>query len=355
METEKAFLLRCITLAEERLGFCAPNPAVGCVIVNEGKIIAEGFHWGAGYPHAEVDALKKLNNDATGATLYVSLEPCCHYGRTPPCTDLIKKSGVKKVVFGLYDPNPIVAGKGQAALIDAGIPCEWLSLPEIDFFYRAYCHWTKTKKPFVTAKIALSANYKIALRNKKPVKITGKEADELTHYYRKKSDAIFTTIETILNDDPKLNVRLGGHEIKKKIYIVDSVCRLPLDATIFKSAESITLFHSDKADLKSISLLEKNHVSCILMPENDFGLNLEKIVDKIGADGVQSLWIEAGATCFHSFLKQSLLNEIIIYLSSKKLDDDALSSDIDLEKLIRSANQMRKSTLGDDTVYTMEC
>lgn len=295
MHNHERFLLRCIELAEQRSGFCAPNPAVGCVIVKDDKIIAEGFHFGCGYAHAEVDALNKTGDAVRGATLYVSLEPCCHFGKTPPCTEKIKSSGIKTVYFGLKDPNPLVSGKGQAALIEAGISCAQIDIPEINKFYQAYAHWTKTKKPFVTAKLAMSADFKIAGEHKKPVKISGIEADFLTHQYRKKTDAILTTIETILNDDPQLNARIKNTAISKKIYILDSRARLPLTAKILKTAEKITVFYSEDSDCTH---LENKNVRCIKVSKNNFGLNLNAVLEKIGADGVHDLWVEAGAQCF---------------------------------------------------------
>lgn len=354
LQNHREFLLRCIELASARLGFCAPNPAVGCVIVKNNKIIAEGFHFGCGYPHAEVDALNKLNDEMQDATLYVSLEPCCHYGRTPPCTERIKKCGIKKVIFGFKDPNPIVAGNGQAELIRAGIDCELIECLEISDFYRAYAYWTKTKIPFITAKLAISTDHKIALVNKAPVKISGKECDQLTHEYRKQVDAILTTAETIICDDPQLNARFNDSSIPKSIYVLDTHCRLPPNAKIFHTAKSITVFHCTNADLQSIKQLENKGVSCISVAEDNFGLDLKKCIEKISANGIHHLWIEAGSKCFNAFLKQNFLNQIILYVSSKQLGDDALSANMDIETLLKNAHTFRKSTLGNDTVYVID-
>jgi len=355
MKNHQQFLLRCIELASTRLGFCAPNPAVGCVVVKNDKIIAEGFHFGCGYPHAEVDAINKLTEtDLVDATLYVSLEPCCHYGRTPPCTVLIKKSGIKQVYFGFKDPNPIVAGKGQAELIHAGIACEQIESQEINHFYEAYAYWTLTKMPFVTAKLAMSADYKIALENKKPVKISGPECDELTHHYRLHSDAILTTTETIIHDDPQLNARIDQTVTPKNIYILDSQCRLPLTAQLFQTAKSITVFHAETADSVAISALEKNGARCILISKNNSTLDLKKCMEKIGFDGVHQLWVEAGATCFNSLLLQQLCNRVILYVSSKQLGESALSANIDIDRLLNTSDSVCKSTFGDDTVYIID-
>ncbi|MCX7124722.1 MAG: bifunctional diaminohydroxyphosphoribosylaminopyrimidine deaminase/5-amino-6-(5-phosphoribosylamino)uracil reductase RibD [Gammaproteobacteria bacterium] len=354
MLNHRKFLLRCIELASIRSGFCAPNPAVGCVLVKNNEIISEGYHFGCGYAHAEVDALNKLNDESSDATLYVSLEPCCHYGRTPPCTERIKKAGIKNVFFGLKDPNSIVAGKGQAQLIQSGIPCELVELPEINEFYRAYSYWTNTKMPFVTAKLAMSKDHKIALENKKPVRISGEECSQLTHQYRQESDAILTTVETVINDDPKLNVRLNDSEISKNIYILDSQCRLPLNAKIFYTAKKITVLHSENATTSQIVALEKKGAQCILIPNNNFGLDLRKCLEKIGLDGLYHLWVEIGAKCFNSFLEQRLLNQIIFYISPNKLGEKATPANIDLNNLLKTAVSVRESTFGEDSVYFVD-
>ena len=144
----KQYLLKALELAESRRGYCWPNPAVGAVVVKDEQIIATGTHWAAGHPHAEVEALRRAGEEAKGATLYVTLEPCCHHGKTPPCTEAIIASKVKRVVFGFRDPNA-VASKGKEQLIAAGIDCEWVALPEIDRFYRSYAYWIEKKRPWV--------------------------------------------------------------------------------------------------------------------------------------------------------------------------------------------------------------
>src|SRR3989344_2995168 len=163
------YLKRALKLAEKRRGFCSPNPAVGAVVVKDGKIIGEGWHEKAGAPHAEVMALASAGSSAAGGILYVTLEPCSHTGRTPPCTDLIIKTGIKAVYYGFKDSNLTVSGQGEFYLKSAGIACEQIELPEINAFYRSYAHWLKTKKPWVTAKIALSLDEKIASVDGKPL------------------------------------------------------------------------------------------------------------------------------------------------------------------------------------------
>lgn len=349
MQHHKTFLLQTLRLAENRLGFCAPNPSVGAVVVKNNEIISTGFHIGAGHPHAEVVALDKIGDRAKDAVLYVSLEPCCHYGKTPPCIDRIKQAGISAVYFGCLDPNPLVSGKGAAFLNHAGIPCEPIALPEIDLFYMPYIYWTKNKKPFVTAKLALSQDYKIADEH-----ITGKECDLLTHHHRKQSDALLTTINTILQDNPNMNARLDNKIISKPIYILDSRARLPLHATIWRTAKSITIFHAENAAPSAITQLTKQGARCIAVSHHQDGLDLNMILNHIGQDGFHTVWIEAGAQCFYAFLKQNLLHRVFIYVSPTLLGEKTHSTKVDLALLNKQAKQCEKNQCGRDLVYCFD-
>ena len=320
------YLRKALSLAKIRRGFCAPNPAVGVVLAKEDKIIATGFHKRSGLPHAEVEAIRSAGENAKGCDLYVTLEPCCHYGKTPPCTDLIIQSGIKSVYYGLRDPNSIVSGNGAQQLEKAGIRCFFIELPEINAFYESYHHWTKHKRPWATAKLALSLDGKIAGPKGEPVLLTGQELKQYTFECRKKSDALLTTINTILKDDPKLNVRLDGEEIKKTIYILDSNLRLPFTAMIHESAERIIIFHEKQADKKQKKALIDKNIRCIEITRRKDGLDLSKIFDVIGNDGIHDLWIEAGGHCFESFLNNNLLNRALIYISPKILGVYATSA-----------------------------
>lgn len=287
-------LLSALELARERRGFCAPNPAVGAVIVKDGCVIATGAHWAAGLPHAEVDALSKLTlEESKDATVYVTLEPCCHWGKTPPCTDLLIQRQVKEVFYGFQDPNPQVAGQGHQALLSAGIKCTYLPSPEIDTFYASYVYWQKTGRPFVTAKLALSLNGCFAGSQGEPVAITGIELQHYTHQQRKYADAIFTTGRTIKADDPLLNVRLEGETYAKPVYVLDNQSLTPPTARIFNSASSVTLIQ--KKDL----------------PE---------VLDFIGSEGIHDLWVEAGAQCFSALVQQQLVQRVLVYVAPKWLD-----------------------------------
>ncbi|HSW69521.1 MAG TPA: bifunctional diaminohydroxyphosphoribosylaminopyrimidine deaminase/5-amino-6-(5-phosphoribosylamino)uracil reductase RibD [Gammaproteobacteria bacterium] len=317
--THTHFLLQALDLAKIQRGFCSPNPSVGAVIVDpQGKVLATGYHTGPGHAHAEVDALKKLNGKANGATIYITLEPCCHWGRTPPCTDAIIKSGIKHVIYAFTDPNPIVSGKSKALLAAENISCEHFPVQEIAAFYESYKHWHINKTPFVTAKIALTLDGKIAGEKGEPISITGPELKEFTYESRKRADAILTTVKTIISDDPQMNVR-GAETIAKPVYILDRELKLPLHAKIFETAKSITLFYAKDASEHQLKpLLEKN-VRCIAMNTEHNRFNFASIIEQIGKDGVHDLWVEAGGECFSEFVKQKLLQKILIYIAPRSL------------------------------------
>ncbi len=336
------YLHQALKLAQIRRGFCSPNPSVGAVIVKNEKVIAEGYHLGPGSAHAEVDALEKLQNKAQGTTVYVTLEPCCHTGRTPPCTEALIQAGVKHVVYGFCDPNPIVSGKGEAALRAAGIACEHVVLPEIDHFYESYHHWHITKKPFITAKIAMSLDGKIAGKSGEHIQITGAKLQEFTHAKRKTSDAILTTAKTIIQDDPQLNVRHQNEIIAKPLYILDSQLSLPATASIFKTAKSITVFHASGTG----KLAGVRYVS---VAKNQHGLNLTQIINHIGQDGIHDLWVEAGGQCFSAFMREQLLQRAFMYFAPCWLGEGLTAFTQDFSLNIDSC-RLRWEQVGNDVL-----
>lgn len=347
------YLGLALTEASARRGFCAPNPAVGAVIVKDGQILAVGKHWAAGQPHAEVDALNQLSQEQSrGATLYVTLEPCCHFGKTPPCTDLIIERKIGRVFYAYADPNPVVAGKGEAILNAAGIPCEHYPLAEIDEFYRSYLYWRNHGRPWVSAKLALSLDGKIAAGDGSPVPITGLECQRLTHESRCASDAILSSANTVLADNPLLNVRLS-ETIAKPIYILDRRLRLTGDEKIFGSADSVTIFHSKSFLPKSRLNLEEKGARCIAVDEIDEGLDLLAILDCIGNDGMHDLWIEAGGKLFYQFYTQDLIHRALIYLSPKTLGEEAKSAFPESFDVTKSALSSKMFTCGEDVVWEL--
>lgn len=343
-----SYLQQALKLAECGQGFCAPNPAVGAVIVKDDRIIAKGFHTGAGTDHAEIVAFKKINFAAKDATLYVTLEPCCHQGKTPPCTEAIIKSGINQVYYGFEDPNPQVSGKGIQQLINAGIPCQKIDSEEINNFYQSYQFWWQNKRPFVTGKLALSLDGKIAGPGGKRINITDKKLQEYTHQWRKKSDAILTTAKTIAHDDPQLNVRLAEGNYRKPLYILDTHLSLSPTAKVFSTTERIIVFHSEKAEQSCKERLQKTGASCIEVSQSETGLCLEEIVSEIGKQGIHDLWLEAGGRCFQAFAEAKLLQRGLIYVAPKWLGKQAQAAFTDSEKIFVNVKSLSWHTIGKD-------
>jgi len=319
----ESYLNQALSLAQQYRGYCAPNPAVGAVLVDNGQIIASGAHTGSGNPHAEIEAIKQAKHITDNTVLYVTLEPCSHWGKTPPCVNAIIEAGIKHVLFAFQDPNPIVDGNGRSLLMNAGVRCEQVEVAAVNDFYQSYAYWLQHKKPFVTAKLALSLDGKIAGVNGSPLAITGAKAKQFTHQLRNHSDAILTTAKTICNDDPQLNVRLANVTKAKPIYILEGKTKVPSNAQIFKTAKSVTILH-DK--------------------------NCESILSQIAKDGIHDLMIEAGGICFNEFVKQGLVNRAVLYLSKKVLGTQATAAALDTG-IFNQYQLQDRYHLEDDLVY----
>lgn len=345
------YLQQALQLAKTRQGFCAPNPSVGAVIVREGNILATGFHFAAGAPHAEIEALNHCS-DPKNATIYVTLEPCCHHGKTPPCTDALIQAKVKRVVYGYRDPNVLVSGKGHQQLQEAGITCEYIAVPDIAEFYASYRYWQQTKLPFITAKLAMTLDGKIAGKEGKPIAITGKMINQFTHQQRKQSDAILTTVKTILHDDPQLNSRLADEIIAKPVYILDQRLQLSKTARIFSTAKTITIFHGKQASVKNRLDLEAMGARCISIDtidatENHHQLDLYEVIKNIGHDGVHDLWVEAGGKCFNSIINMTVAKKAYIYISPWVATEGQA---IVLEKFFKTPTSVNWKQFGQDVM-----
>lgn len=339
-----AYLLNALAWAKKRQGFCAPNPAVGAVVVRKGQIIAYGYHWKAGDPHAEAVALSQLTvEETTGADLYVTLEPCAHYGKTPPCTDLILHHQLKQVYYGFKDPNPQVCGQGEKLLRDHQIPCTQIVVPAIQEFYRAYAHWTRYRTPWVTAKLALSLDGKIAGSQGRSVAITGEKTRQFTHQQRAESDAILTTVTTVLCDDPQLNVRLDT-TWSKPIYLLDRQLHFPLGARLMQTADTITVFHDPSASPERRAQFTQKGLTCIPV------IDPHEVLSYIGERGVHRLWMETGGKCFESWLSQNHIQQAYIYVALKWLGSQAQSAFSKDTALFTCVRHIRWHTLGEDAI-----
>lgn len=315
------WLIRTLELAKERKGFCSPNPSVGSVVVREGKELSAAFHSQAGEGHAEYTALKALDYPLTGATLYISLEPCSHWGKTPPCIDEIVRSGISKVVFSYSDPNPLVKPFDTIAFFKKNnIDCKQVQVSEITDFYESYRHWLQTKRPFVTLKIAQSLNGKIALKNGASFALTRDELNAFTHQERKKADIILTTATTIVNDNPLFTARVKDETFKKPLAILDRNLTLKNKMNTFTCLSSATMLFYDK-QLQTDVDIKYRPIACVNQQ-----LNLEEVLEQLGHEGFHDVWVEAGGTLASALLEKKLVNRFYLYLSPCFLSNDSMNA-----------------------------
>ncbi|KTD16955.1 riboflavin biosynthesis protein RibD [Legionella jordanis] len=292
-------------------GLCAPNPSVGAVAVRSGKIIARAWHQGAGKAHAEQLLLQQIPKGLDDISLYVTLEPCNHWGKTPPCASAIIEHGISKVIFGFCDPNPIVAANDTPKILEqAGIEVLHFPLQEIDSFYQSYRYWIMTKKPWITVKLAQTFDGKIAGEQGAPCHLSNAACKTFTHLNRKHTDLILTTAKTIAADNPMLNVRLQDEEFGKPLAILDRRLLLSPEARALKNARHCHIFH-DEGHSAEESLPNCSYHG---IPSINNRLDLEAIIKHIGAMGYHDVWVEAGGELFSALHQRNLVQRTFLYL-----------------------------------------
>jgi diaminohydroxyphosphoribosylaminopyrimidine deaminase/5-amino-6-(5-phosphoribosylamino)uracil reductase len=321
---------RALAVAEGGIGFVSPNPVVGCVIVKAGRILGEGYHERYGGPHAEANALRVAGSEARGATLYVTLEPCCHTGKTPPCVDAVLQAGVGRVVIAMRDPNPKVAGGGLARLRAAGIDvtlgiCE----AEARRLNEPFLHYIQTQRPFVTLKCAVTLDGKIATRTGASRWITGAPAREHVHRMRHAADALLVGSGTALQDDPLLTTRLpGGGGVNPLRIVVDSLLRLSLSsqlATVRPDCRTLVAT-SQRAPLDKQRQLESQGVEILRLPSYADGrVNIEALLAALGTRGVADLLVEGGATLSATLLQRRLIDKVVVFIAPKIIGGDGIN------------------------------
>jgi len=307
---------RVFELASKAKGNTSPNPLVGCVIVKSGKIIAEGFHKKAGTDHAEVVALKKAKANAKGASLYVNLEPCCFTGKTAPCTKAIIKAGIKKVVIAMRDPNPKVSGKGVSQLKKASITVlEGLLPKEAERLNRPFKKFITQNLPYVTLKTACSLDGKIASPTGNSKWITNEESRAKAHEMRSYTDAIMVGINTVIKDDPRLNVRPIKKGAKHPLrVIVDRELRTPPDARVLHSIGGKVLIACGKdASDRRESRLTNEGAEIVRIKGSASKINLKSLMSKLAERDIVNLMLEGGATLYESALKDELVDAMAIF------------------------------------------
>ncbi len=309
---------RAIELAWQGAGWTSPNPMVGAVMVKDGRIIGEGTHLRCGQLHAERNAIAACTEDPAGATIYVTLEPCCHYGRTPPCTEILLEKRIARVVIGSRDPNPKVAGKGAALLREQGVQVEEDFLrEECDALNPVFFHYITTGKPYVVLKYAMTLDGKIATRTGASKWITGEKARSHVHWLRGRYAAILAGIGTVLADDPLLNCRReGGHQPTR--IICDSHLRIPLDSRICKTAgEYNTILACAEESPEKKAQLEALGVEIWTLPGQDGQVDLQALMARLGQAGIDSVLLEGGGELHESALRAGIVNHVCAYIAPK--------------------------------------
>ena len=316
--TDRDYMLHAIELARKAEGFTNPNPMVGAVIVKNGRIIGEGYHKRCGELHAERNAFASLTEPADGATLYVTLEPCCHYGKTPPCTEAVIENGISRVFVGSADPNPKVAGKGVEQLRNAGIEViENFMREECDEINPVFLHYITDKQPYVVLKYAMTMDGKIATKTGASKWITNEESRSVVHRMRHKYMAIMAGIGTVLADDPMLNVRIEGLKSPVRV-IVDTNLRIPSDSNIVKSANEIKTIVAYVSD-SSNRAKELNEAGIVLMQVQALAneADIRWVFSKLGEMGIDSVLVEGGGTLNDSIIRQGLADCVEVFMAPK--------------------------------------
>lgn len=319
---DQRFMARAIQLA--RLGWYSthPNPRVGCLIVKEGEVIAEGFHRRAGEPHAERNALAKAGVAANGATAYVTLEPCCHHGRTPPCTEALIESGVKRVVVGMPDPNPLVAGQGLELLRQAGIQVtEGVMRPQVEALNPGFIKRMIHGLPYIRCKMAMSLDGRTAMADGESQWITSPAARVDVQKLRAQSAAILTGVGTLLADDPSMNVRLSAMELGLEEgipiphpvrVVLDPELATPGDAKMLGLPGPTLIICSDEQPVHGAAL-EAAGAQIVRLPGDKQRLDLHQVIRFLGEQEINEVLLESGATLAGAMLEQGLVDELIIY------------------------------------------
>ena len=344
------FMAIALGLAMRGQGQCSPNPAVGAVIVKNGKIIGRGWHQGPGKPHAEINALTNLTLAQTqNATIYVTLEPCNHHGRTPPCTQAIINAKITTVIYGLQDPNPIVAGSGIKYLTNAGITCHHLNLASINNFYDSYQNWHQHQRTHIIGKLAITPDGSYAHANKSPISITKPLIKNLTWAGRNHADVIITTSPTITNDNPIFSIVHGNNTSNKPIIILDPNLLTPLTARIFTNPDVTILYDDKKQPNNYPSTTQENttyqhhlqnthsnhppnpksqHLTHIpnyqpfTYPKPNQPFPWDKLQQYLAEQGYHTAWFEGGGYSWSELANSNNFAKLILYIGTPQPQND---------------------------------
>ncbi len=350
------FMTLALLLGRRGLGNTWPNPAVGAVIVKDGVILGRGWTQPGGRPHAEVEALRHAKKAARGATLYVTLEPCSHEGKSPPCADAVIKAGIKRVVSALEDPNPEVGGQGHARLRAGGIAVEvGLGAEEARRAHAGHITRISVGRPHVTLKLAISADGKVGAAGRKPVPITGETARNRVFRMRAESDAILVGIGTVLADNPQLTCRLPGMGARSPVRVVlDAELRVPLATAVVATAHDTPtwVFAARSASDIAQDILEQKGCRVFRVDDMEGRLDLDAVLKTLASEGISRLMVEGGPTVAASFVAAEKVDEAALIFSDKLVGDDGIAplEDMPLEVLTERLRAYGSEALGADTL-----
>lgn len=326
---DERFMRLALDLAEEARGRTSPNPMVGAVIVRDERIVGRGYHREAGTPHAEIHAIADAGSRAKGATIYINLEPCSHYGRTGPCTQAIIEAGLSRVVMAMIDPDPRVSGRGKAALEAHGIQVQTGILEsEARKLNEAYIKYVTTGRPFVILKTAMSLDGKIATASGRSRWITSEDSRRVVHQIRDEVDAILVGIGTVIRDDPSLTTRLPNGRGRDAIRIIlDSRARIPLESKVLNlnsSARTIVAVSNPQASQEKVAQLKQRAgghggppLQVLMVPEQDGRVDLQALMERLGRMEIMSVLLEGGAEVNASALRAGIVDKVMVFIAPK--------------------------------------
>lgn len=317
---DSEYMRMALACAEKGSGWTAPNPMVGAVIVKDGRIIGQGYHEKYGRPHAERNALAACTESPEGAVMYVTLEPCCHYGKQPPCVDAVIEAGIRRVVIGSADPNPLVSGKGVQILREHGIEVTENVLREAcDQFNEVFFYYIQTRQPFVVMKYAMTMDGKIAAYTGDSKWITGEAARNHVQQQRHRYTAIMAGIGTVLADDPLLTCRIPNGKNPVRI-ICDTKLRIPVNSQIVMTAEQVPTILAachGYADKEKQGVLEKSGCRILMMNEKNGHVDLQQLMQKLGEEQIDSILLEGGGTLHWAALESGIVRKVQAYVAPK--------------------------------------
>lgn len=350
------YMQECLTLAKKGIGYVSPNPMVGCVVVKNGKVVGRGYHKKFGQPHAEANALLEAGNRAVGSTLYVNIEPCSHFGKTPPCADLIISKKVKKVVVAMRDPNPLVNGNGIKKLRDAKIDViEHVLEADAKKLNEIFVKSVKHKMPFVTLKIAETLDGRIADSTGDSKWITNSQSQKYAHELRAQHDAILVGANTVIKDNPQLNVRhvKGNNPLR---VVIDGRLTSPINSKLFKDAANTVVFTSVETFNRKktqIAQLERQGVIVLKLSGKSNQISLGQAMKQLHKMNISSILVEGGANILSQFINEKLADRLAVVIAPKILGDGTqsitLGKYLSIKKVLRLRN-VTVNKLGDNVL-----